>query len=120
MSDDPRNKVFAVPPLARHADLTPNRAANAALIRHIEAAGIGALMYGGNANFYNIGLYEYAAVVDRLSELASPGTWIIPSVGPDYGKMMDQAEILRSRSFPTAMILPASAAFTGAGVELGV
>ncbi|HEX7198219.1 MAG TPA: dihydrodipicolinate synthase family protein, partial [Dongiaceae bacterium] len=94
MSDDPRNKVFAVPPLARHADLTPNRAANAALIRHIEAGGIRALMYGGNANFYNIGLYEYAEVVDQLLELAAPGTWVIPSVGPDFGKMMDQAEIL--------------------------
>ena len=120
MSDDPRNKVFAVPPLARHADLAPNRAANAALIRHIEAGGVRALMYGGNANFYNIGLYEYAEVVDQLLELAAPGTWIIPSVGPDFGKMMDQAEILRSRPFPTAMILPAAANFSQAGVDAGI
>jgi dihydrodipicolinate synthase/N-acetylneuraminate lyase len=120
MSDDPRNKVFAVPPLARHADLTPNRAANAALIGHLEAGGVRALMYGGNANFYNIGLYEYAVVVDHLLELASPETWVIPSVGPDFGKMMDQAEVLRDRPFPSAMVLPASAAFTEAGVESGV
>ena len=120
MSDDPRNKVFAVPPLARNADLAPNRAANAALIHHIEAGGIRALMYGGNANFYNIGLYEYAAVVDQLLELAAPGTWVIPSVGPDFGRMMDQAEILRSRPFPTAMILPAAANFSQAGVDAGI
>jgi dihydrodipicolinate synthase/N-acetylneuraminate lyase len=120
MMDDPRKSVLAVPPLARHADLSPNRAANAALIRHLEAGGIKTLMYGGNANFYNIGLYEYGAVLDQLLELASPGTWIIPSVGPDFGKMMDQAELLRSRPFPTAMILPASGAFTEAGVENGV
>src|SRR5215475_9848170 len=120
MSVDPSNKVFAVPPLARHADLTPNRAANAALIRHIEAGGIGALMYGGNANFYNVGLYEYAGVVDQILELASPGTWVIPSVGPDFGKMMDQAEVLRSRALPTAMVLPAAANFSPSGVETGL
>ena len=120
MSDDHKHKVFAVPPLARHADLTPNRAANAALIRHIEAGGVRALMYGGNANFYNIGLYEYAGVVDQLTELAAPGTWVIPSVGPDFGKMMDQAEVLRSRALPTAMVLPASAAFSEGGVESGL
>jgi dihydrodipicolinate synthase/N-acetylneuraminate lyase len=120
MSDDHKHKVFAVPPLARHADLTLNRAANAALIRHIEAGGVRALMYGGNANFYNIGLYEYAGVVDQLMELAAPGTWVIPSVGPDFGKMMDQAEVLRSRPFPTAMVLPASAAFSESGVESGL
>src|SRR5215471_17767893 len=104
MSDDPRNKVFAVPPFARHPDLTPNRAANAALIRHIEAGGVRALMYGGNANFYNLGLYEYGAVLDMLAELAAPGTWMIPSVGPDFGKMMDQVELLRVRPFATAMV----------------
>ena len=120
MSDDHKHKVFAVPPLARHADLTLNRAANAALIRHIEAGGVRALMYGGNANFYNIGLYEYAGVVDQLMELAAPGTWVIPSVGPDFGKMMDQAEVLRSRPLPTAMVLPASAAFSESGVESGL
>jgi dihydrodipicolinate synthase/N-acetylneuraminate lyase len=120
MIADPKKTVLAVPPLARYPDLTLNRAANAALIRHIEAGGVRTLMYGGNANFYNIGLYEYGAAVDLLLELAAPGTWVIPSVGPDFGKMMDQAEMLRSRPFPTAMVLPASAAFTESGAEAGI
>jgi dihydrodipicolinate synthase/N-acetylneuraminate lyase len=120
MTADLKKTVVAVPPLARNPDLTLNRAANAALIRHLEAGGIRTLIYGGNANFYNIGLYEYASVVDQLLELTSPGTWVIPSVGPDFGKMMDQAEVLRGRSFSTAMILPASAAFTQSGVEAGI
>ena len=55
---DLARSVLAVPPLARNGDLTLNRAANAALIRHLEAGGVSTLMYGGNANFYNIGLYE--------------------------------------------------------------
>jgi dihydrodipicolinate synthase/N-acetylneuraminate lyase len=120
MTADLKKTVVAVPPLARNPDLTLNRAANAALIRHLEAGGIRTLMYGGNANFYNMGLYEYASVVDQLVELTSPGTWVIPSVGPDFGKMMDQVEVLRGRSFSTAMILPASGAFTESGLEAGI
>ena len=81
--------VLAVPPLARNADLSLNRAANQSLIRHLEAGGVSTLMYGGNANFYNVGLYEYASILDMLEELAAPGSWVIPSVGPDFGKMMD-------------------------------
>jgi dihydrodipicolinate synthase/N-acetylneuraminate lyase len=112
--------VLAVPPLARNADLSLNRAANAALIRHIEAGGITTLLYGGNANFYHVGVGEYGALVDHLAETAAPGTWVIPSVGPDFGRMMDQAALLRGRSFPTAMVLPQTFPSTVAGAETGL
>ena len=105
---DLQRSVIAVPPLARHADLSLNEAANQALLRHLEAGGVRNVMYGGNANFYNVGVGEYARIVDMLAALAGPDTWILPSVGPDFGKMMDQAAILRSRAFPTAMLLPLS------------
>jgi dihydrodipicolinate synthase/N-acetylneuraminate lyase len=109
-----------VPPLARNADLTLNRAANTALVRHIEGGGISTLLYGGNANFYHVGVSEYAALVDQLAEIAAPGTWVIPSVGPDFGRMIDQAQVLRSRAFPTAMVLPAVFPSTIAGAEAGL
>ncbi len=109
--------VLAVPPLARNADFSINRAANVALIRHIEAGGVTTLLYGGNANFYNIGLYEYGGVLEMLAEAAAPGTWVIPSAGPDYGKMMDQAAVLRKLPFPTAMVLPITFPSTTAGAE---
>jgi dihydrodipicolinate synthase/N-acetylneuraminate lyase len=112
--------VLAVPPLARNADFSLNRAGNASLIRHLEAGGVRTLMYGGNANFYNVGLYEYASILDMLEETAAAGTWVIPSVGPDFGKMMDQADILRGRKFPTAMALPQTFPMTPAGVETGL
>jgi len=98
--------VLAVPPLARHADLTLNAHANRALIRHLESGGVRTLMYGGNANFYHLPLSEYAATLDFLAEAAGSDTWVIPSAGADYGKLIDQAQILRSRAFPTAMALP--------------
>ena len=98
--------VLAVPPLARNADLTLNGAGNRALIRHLEDGGVRTLMYGGNANFYHLPLSEYAATVDFLAEAAGKDSWVIPSAGADYGKLMDSAAILKSRAFPTAMALP--------------
>jgi len=117
---DPGKSVVAVPPLARNADLTLNIKANAALIRHLEAGGVSTLMYGGNANFYHLGLSDYPRVLDMLLELAQPTSWIIPSAGPDFGKLMDQARFLRERPFPTAMVLPASGFSTDAGTADGI
>jgi dihydrodipicolinate synthase/N-acetylneuraminate lyase len=108
--------VLAVPPLARHADLSLNVDANRALIRHLEAGGVRTLMYGGNANFYHLPTSEYAATLDFVAEAAGRDTWVIPSAGADYGKLMDQAAILRTRAFPTAMALPFGKPSDDAGV----
>jgi dihydrodipicolinate synthase/N-acetylneuraminate lyase len=117
---DLAGSVLAVPPLARNADLSISASANAALIRHIEAGGVTTLLYGGNANFYNIGLYEYADLLDQLAQQAAPRTWVIPSVGPDYGKLMDQTAVLKGRTFPTAMVLPMTFPMTPAGAATGL
>jgi dihydrodipicolinate synthase/N-acetylneuraminate lyase len=108
--------VLAVPPLARHADLSLDPAGNRALIRHLESGGVRTLMYGGNANFYHLPLSEYAATLDLIAEEAGADTWVIPSAGADYGKLMDQAATLRSRAFPTAMALPFGNPSNDAGV----
>ena len=101
--EDLARSVLSVPPLARHPDLTLNHDANRALIRHLERGGVSTLLYGGNANFYNIGLYEYGAVLDFLAEAAAVDSWVIPSAGPDYGKLMDQAGMLRQTNVPWAI-----------------
>jgi dihydrodipicolinate synthase/N-acetylneuraminate lyase len=115
-----QSSVVAVPPLARNADLSLNAAANRALLRHLEGAGVRSVMYGGNANFYHLPLSDYAAVVDFLADAAGADTWILPSVGPDYGRMIDQAAILRTRAFPTAMLLPIAFPFTNDGLAAGI
>jgi dihydrodipicolinate synthase/N-acetylneuraminate lyase len=112
--------VFAVPPLARHADLTLNRAANAAQIRHIEAGGVTSILYGGNANLFHVSVSEYPALLDMLEEHAAPNTWMIPSVGPEFGLLMDQMAILKQRRFPTAMVLPLASPGTSDGLENGI
>jgi dihydrodipicolinate synthase/N-acetylneuraminate lyase len=117
---DLARSVIAVPPLARNGDLTLNPEANVTLIRHLEAGGVSTMMYGGNANFYNMGMYEYGAVLDFLEQTVAAGTWLIPSAGPDFGKLMDQARILRTRAFPTAMVLPLTFPATPDGSEKAI
>lgn len=112
--------VISVPPLARNPDLSLNAVENEAQIRHLEAGGVTTLLYGGNAILYHMALTEYADFVDMLAELAGDQTLVIPSVGPAYGMMMDQASILRDMPFPTAMILPTRDVTTPAGVATAV
>lgn len=112
--------VIAVPPLARNADYTLNEQDNEKLIRYLERAGVTTLLYGGNANFYNIAPSEYEKTLGFLARTAGQDSWVIPSAGPSYGMMMDQAEILRQFDFPTTMVLPLQTPATLEGAELGI
>ena len=117
---DLRTSVISVPPLCRDAHLQSHATENARLIRHLEAGGVTTLLYGGNANFYNIALSEYEAVLDQLEAAAAADTWIVPSIGPYFGTAMDQAAMLAQRKFPTAMLLPTVAVSSPEGVRAGV
>lgn len=118
--EDLLRSVIAVPPLARHADFSLNKEANRTLIRYLEDGGVRSLMYGGNANFYHIPLGEYADTLAFLAEAAGADTWVLPSIGPDYGKAIDQAKLLRNTRYPTAMLLPMTFPFTDAGLGTGI
>lgn len=112
--------VLAVPPLARDAELRIHGAANRQLIRHIESGGIRILLYGGNANLYHLPLREFEPLLDLLADAAAADTWVIPSIGPDYGKMIEQAEVLRRSAYRTAMVLPMQGFTTPQGVAEGL
>jgi len=112
--------VMAVPPLARRADHSPDAAQNGRLIAHIEAGGVRTLLYGGNANFYHVAVSEYRDLLDMLAGSAGPHTRVIPAIGADYGKMLDQARILAQTSYRTAMVLPLAGFTTPQGVETGL
>jgi dihydrodipicolinate synthase/N-acetylneuraminate lyase len=112
--------VMAVPPLARRADYSLDVTENLKLIRHIERGGVRTLLYGGNANLYHVAVSEYRELLDLLSESAGPQTRVIPAMGPDYGKMLDQARILAQTSYRTAMVLPLGGFTTSEGVEAGL
>jgi hypothetical protein len=64
------------------------------------------LLYGGNANLYHTAVSKYRELLDLLSDTASPHTRVITAIGPDYGKMLEQARILAQTRYRTAMVLP--------------
>lgn len=114
-----RTSVLAVPPLARDASEKVCATENARLVRHIEQGGVSMLLYGGNANFYHVRPSEFGGLLETLESIAAKDTLVIPAVGPAYGLMMDQADLLKKTRYPTAMILPTKAVMTEAGLMNG-
>ena len=112
--------VMAVPPLARRPDFSLDAEQNRKLIRHMEAGGLRTLLYGGNANLYHVATSEFRELLDMLADVTAPETRVIPAIGPDYGKMLDQARILAQTKYQTAMVLPLAGFTTPAGVEAGL
>lgn len=112
--------VISVPPLARRPDYGLDAEGNRRVLAHLAAGGVTTALYGGNANLYNMGVREFGALLDQLEEVAPSGTWIIPSVGPDYGKAEDQLQVLKDSGLPTAMLLPLVFPATPAGVATGI
>ena len=108
--------VIAVPPLARTADRCLAPEENRKIVSHIESGGVRTFLYGGNANLYHMAVSEYRSLLSMLVEIAGPESLMIPSVGPAFGTMMDQAEILNDFDFPTVMILPQREIATSAGI----
>lgn len=117
---DLRASVIAVPPLARNPDLTLSTAGNIAQLRWLASGDVRTALYGGNANLYNIELRQYLQLLEDLPTWASDDMWLIPSIGPSYGQMLDHAEVVREMGYPTAMALPAPAASTQDGTATGL
>jgi len=116
-TEDLSASVIAVPPLARNEDLSLNHEANRKQMAHLRGGGVTTYLYGGNANLYSITQREYAELLAMLEEQAQDGDWIIPSAGPDLGRLTDQAEIINKHQFPTVMVLPTATFSTPDGVE---
>ncbi len=113
--------VFAVPPLARAAGKTRaiDFEQNARIVDSIAQGGISRFIYGGNAFLYHLTLAEYEQLLQWLAELQSSRLWFIPSAGPSYGRLMDQAPLLRRFQVPCVMTLPCGDPRDAAGIERG-
>ncbi|MFN0119086.1 MAG: dihydrodipicolinate synthase family protein, partial [Blastocatellia bacterium] len=118
--DDLRG-VFPVPPLARKHDAarTMDFDQNSNLVRHIANGGMTRFLYGGNAFLYHLTLAEYEQLLDWLTGFAD-NLWAIPSLGPSYGRAMDQALLLKRYKFPAVMHLPCADPRDAAGLETGL
>lgn len=110
-----------MPPLARKNDArrSIDFDQNNRIVRHIADGGLTRFIYGGNAFLYHVTLAEYESLLDWLNGFAD-GLWAIPSLGPSYGRAMDQASILRRYKFPCAMALPCGDPRDAKGLETGL
>jgi dihydrodipicolinate synthase/N-acetylneuraminate lyase len=118
--DDLRG-VFPVPPLARRADARRTIAfdENDRLVRHMAEGGLSRFLYGGNAFLYHVSLAEYEELLGWLATFDG-GLWAIPSLGPSFGRALDQAALLKRHKFPCAMALPCADPRDAAGLESGL
>jgi dihydrodipicolinate synthase/N-acetylneuraminate lyase len=113
--------IFAVPPLPRKRDARRRLDLDAgeALVRHIAAGGITRFLYGGNAFLYHVTMDEFDVLLGWLASFP-PSRWAIPSLGPSFGRAMDQARLLRRHAFRCAMMLPCGDPRDALGMEAGL
>ena len=112
--------AFAVPPLTRrrNAARSIDFGQNDLIAQHIIAGGITRLIYGGNAFLYHITLADYEQLLEWLAGFGEE-LWIVPSVGPSFGRAMDQANLLRRFRFPCVMMLPCNDPRDATGLAQG-
>lgn len=118
--EDLRSSVISVPPLARKANFELDAEANRALLQHLHAGGVRTVLYGGNANLYNIEARQFEELLASLPGWAPDDMWLIPSIGPSFGQMLDQIPTINAYDYPTAMILPLIAPATSSGTATGI
>jgi dihydrodipicolinate synthase/N-acetylneuraminate lyase len=111
--------VVAVPPIALDTDMQVNGEANAALARHILAGGVDILLYGGNANLYHYASSAYEQALGMMTALDGRAR-IVTSIGPDFGKMMEQAPAVERSGIKNVMLLPVAFPADSHGVGAGV
>ena len=121
LTPDDLRGVFPVPPLPRRASgrRPIDFAESDRLVRHMAAGGLTRFLYGGNAFLHHVTLAEYEELLEWMAGFAGDH-WAIPSVGPSFGRAMDQASLLRRHRFPVAMALPCGDPRDDTGLEAGL
>ena len=114
------NSVISVPPLARTVEGGISITENRKIVEHLRKGGVRTFLYGGNAVVYHLSSRDFKDVLEMMTEFSSADSLMIPSVGPFYGAMMDQAKILKHYDFPTVMILPYRDMTTSIGIANGI
>jgi 4-hydroxy-tetrahydrodipicolinate synthase len=112
--------VLSVLPLPRDAAGAIADGETVRLMNYLRQGGVSTFMFGGNANLYNMAPSEFMSFIELIERIALHSDWIVPSVGSDFGKALDQLAFLRSHEFPTAMVLPHRFPTTPSGVATGL
>ena len=111
--------VVAVPPIALDAEGRVAVEANRRLMAHIAAGGITTLLYGGNANLYHYGVALFREALHALHAHRPRSARLLFSIGPDFGKAMDQTVEIRRAGVVDVMLLPTAFPSDPRGVAEG-
>jgi dihydrodipicolinate synthase/N-acetylneuraminate lyase len=111
--------VVAVPPIALDDAGRVAVEANRRMMAHIAAGGVTTLLYGGNANLYHYGAALFREALDVLHEHRPSSARILFSIGPDFGKAMDQVAEIRRAGVVDVMLLPTAFPSDPRGVAAG-
>jgi len=119
VSLDDLQGLFAVPPLPRQPDRRIDFDACGRVACYIGAGGVSRFLYGGNAFLYHVTLAEYEELLEWLASFPVPG-FVLPGIGPSFGRAIDQARLLRRYRFRCALMLPCSDPRDAEGLEHGL
>lgn len=111
--------VVAVPPIAIDERGRVAVEANRRLMAHIASGGITTLLYGGNANLYHYGAALFREALETLHAHCPESARILFSIGPDFGKAMDQSAEIRRAGVVDVMLLPTAFPSDPRGVAEG-
>lgn len=111
--------VVAVPPIALDAEGGIAVETNRRLMRHIAGGGVTTLLYGGNANLYHYGSALFRTALETLHADCPSSARILFSIGPDFGKAMDQVADIRRAGVVDVMLLPTAFPSDPRGVAEG-
>jgi dihydrodipicolinate synthase/N-acetylneuraminate lyase len=105
LPDDVAVGPIADVPIALTSQFAVNAEASLQLMRHIRAGGVPTLLVGPSANFPSYGAAQFSAAVDITVAAANDGP-VILAIGPELGRMLDQAAIVERSGLRHIMVLP--------------
>lgn len=116
---EPVARLVADLPVALNDDLSVNAPETLRLAAHVRAGGVPALLFGGNANLSAFSLSQFEAVIDLANEAARHGP-VTLGVGPELGRMLDQAPLIERSSLKNVLVLPIHAPADTHGTADGI
>ncbi|MGY8827198.1 MAG: dihydrodipicolinate synthase family protein [Candidatus Latescibacterota bacterium] len=111
--------IVAITP--RSADGSIDLLGAAANVRYLVESGANFIMpMCGTGLVYDATLEEYEAVVGTFMDAAAGKAFIVPGIGPGYGRTLEMGKIARSLGVAGAMVMPIVGPASAKGVEEGM
>lgn len=98
-------RISADLPVALDANLAVNMDQTLTLAHHVRRGGIASLFLAGNANLQSMSHSQFEAVVEIAEEASAAGPVTI-GLGPELGRMLDQAAIVGRGKLRSVLVLP--------------